>query len=316
MSTEKAPKVSVSILTYDQKDIVGEAIESALAQVADFPIEIRIGDDYSTDGTRDVIARYRDAHPDRIFLNLQPRRPTGIPGRLNNMTNLVSCRGEYIALLDGDDFWTDPHKLQGQVDRLDAEPGLGGAAHDAIVVDERGLKIADYRSLPRARARKVLQLADLFDIGTPPTSSFMFRRALIDDLPRWFEDIPATDVALYFFAMRGGGVYFEPATQMAYRRLSTSIMGHMRSHTIYKRNAWRLATANILADNAPELRHVRNFRAFHKHLQGIGHLEDKRYAAALLAAAQTFAIQPMRVPAYLGAAKRLGQARLRSRTDR
>ena len=316
MSAQPPPKVSVSILTYNQKDIVGRAIESALAQETDFPVEIRIGDDYSNDGTRDVIARYRDAHPDRIFLNLQPRRPTGIPGRLNNMTNLASCRGEYIALLDGDDFWIDPHKLQRQVDLLNARPEIAGAAHDAIVVDETGRKIADHRSLPRARKRTMLQMADLFDTGTPPTSSFLFRSALIRDLPDWFADIPAADVALYFFAMQAGGVHFDPATRLAYRRSAASIMGQMRRSSIYDRNAWRLATADMLAANYPDLWRVRNFRAFHRHLESIRHIEKRRYFAAMFAAAKTFAIHPGRVPTYFGAALRLARASLRSRIGR
>ena len=116
------PAVSVSIITYNQRELIGRAIDSVLMQEVDFPYEIIIGDDCSDDGTQEMIEAYRRQHPDKIQLILHPRRYTDeVPGRTNNTTNLLNCRGKYTAMLDGDDYWTDAGKLQRQYDRLEAQ---------------------------------------------------------------------------------------------------------------------------------------------------------------------------------------------------
>src|SRR5690606_26092118 len=103
-------------------------------------------------GTREICQEYARQHPDKIRLFLNSRenviyingRPTG---RWNFMNNLRHVRGEYVALLDGDDYWTDPRKLQKQVDVLDASPELVGCAHPAAMLDEA---TGAFRKWPRA----------------------------------------------------------------------------------------------------------------------------------------------------------------------
>src|SRR6187402_281533 len=132
------PKVSVLIVTYNQRPWIAQAIESALAQQVCFDIEIIIGDDCSTDGTREIVKSYAARHPDVIRLNLLDCHPDGIPGRVNQVSTLKACRGELIAFLDGDDFWTDPGKLAHQVSLLEADPSIVGVAHDALILRDGG----------------------------------------------------------------------------------------------------------------------------------------------------------------------------------
>lgn len=135
-SWDIAPKVSVSIITYNHVNYIAQAIESVLKQQVDFTYEIIIGDDYSTDGTQKILQHYQKKYPDIIQLVLHPKRYEGVPGRLNNITNLYSCRGQYVALLDGDDYWISENKLQTQVDFLDQNPDYTLAFHEIKVVSE------------------------------------------------------------------------------------------------------------------------------------------------------------------------------------
>ena len=198
MSTEN-PKVSVSIITYQHERYVGRAIESVLQQRVDFPYEVIIGDDFSTDGTREILRQYQQQYPNIIQLVLHPRRYDNVPGRTNNITNLYACRGQYVALLDGDDYWTSTDKLQTQVDFLDRRPDYALAFHDA-------LKVYDDPAIPDERCSKkypALQHDNTFtqqDIlsgwGFVPTSSIVFRNGLVGEFPEWFWKVIAADYAL------------------------------------------------------------------------------------------------------------------------
>ena len=119
------PLVSVCVVTYQHVNYIKESLDSILNQKADFDIEILIGDDNSTDGTREICIEYAEQYPDKIRLFLHHRENNikigGQPtGRFNFLYNLFSAKGKYIALCEGDDYWTDPLKLQKQVDFLEA----------------------------------------------------------------------------------------------------------------------------------------------------------------------------------------------------
>lgn len=129
------PLVSICCITYNHVKYIAEAIQSFLMQIADFEYEIIIGEDHSTDGTKEVIEQYIAEYPDRI--TLVSHNPN--IGSIKNQTDTIGrARGQYIALCDGDDFWTDPHKLQKQVDFLEANPDYVMCCHHTRVIDEYG----------------------------------------------------------------------------------------------------------------------------------------------------------------------------------
>ncbi len=113
------PKVSVCMLAYNHEAFIADAIESVLSQEAPFLIELVIGEDCSTDATRDIIVGYHRRFPGRIRLVLQERR---VGPRENGFDTVHACRGQYLAFLEGDDYWVDPFKLRDQVALLDANP--------------------------------------------------------------------------------------------------------------------------------------------------------------------------------------------------
>src|SRR4051794_14850085 len=101
----EAPRASVFVLTHDHVHWIGEALDSALAQQAPFEFELVVADDFSTDGTREKVVDYADRYPERIRTFL-PDRNLGIAGIWLQAARL--CRGEHIAILEGDDRWTSP----------------------------------------------------------------------------------------------------------------------------------------------------------------------------------------------------------------
>lgn len=110
------PLVSVDIITYNHSKYITETIEGVLMQKTNFIYEIVICDDFSIDGTREILLDYQNKFSDKIILRLQDQN-LGL--RYNYFENKKYCRGKYIAILEGDDYWTDPFKLQKQVDFLD-----------------------------------------------------------------------------------------------------------------------------------------------------------------------------------------------------
>lgn len=118
---ERLPKVSVIMTVYNQEGTLAASLDSALAQMTNFPFEIELADDCSTDSTPEICRRYAERYPGRIRLTLNAKN-LGIPR--NYFETLRRCRAPYIADLAGDDLWTDPHKLARQAAILDAEPDV------------------------------------------------------------------------------------------------------------------------------------------------------------------------------------------------
>lgn len=123
----KKPLVSVWMITYNHEKFIAQAIDSVIMQKTNFDYEIVIGEDCSTDRTREIVLEYKAKHPDKFKLLLQEKNV----GMMQNfIVTLKTCNGKYIALLEGDDYWTDPLKLQKQVDFLQANLVFGKSLAD------------------------------------------------------------------------------------------------------------------------------------------------------------------------------------------
>ena len=253
------PLVSVSILTYNQRELVGRAIDSVLAQRVDFPLEIIIGDDCSDDGTQAVLRSYQSRYPDLIHLVLHPRRYDNVPGRINNLTNLRACRGKYTAMLDGDDYWTDPDKLQRQFERMESDATLSMCLHDTR------FEYADTMPVRHSRPQRVVEGGTLrhsgvyhhTDLATGDRlsvhiSSIFFRTGIYGELPDWFYEILPADRALLLLISQRGAFYYDARPQSVYYRngLSFTATAYNECEQLYR----RLADVRIFADHFPAMR--------------------------------------------------------------
>lgn len=207
-----APKVSVCMVTYNQERYIAQAIESVLAQETSFRIEIVIGEDCSTDGTRQIVERLAAANPEIIQLRLAEQNQGA---KLNFVGAMGQARGEYVVILEGDDYFTDPLKLQRQVEALDAHPDWALCFHPASCRYEGGLQ--GPAVMPEGWDRSEATIVDLFDRNFIPTSGAMFRNRLYPSLPTWFMRIEAGDWALHILNAAHGNIGFLPEVMSAYR---------------------------------------------------------------------------------------------------
>jgi glycosyltransferase involved in cell wall biosynthesis len=177
-------KVSVPVVTYNHEPFLGQALESVLAQSTDFDVEIVVGEDCSTDGTRAVLCGYANRYPSRIRLVLHERN---LGMRENFLALVAVCRGEYLALLDGDDLWPATHKLRTQVALLDADPAASGCFANAVVIDAHGRRVHDdYLAFMKQRVEgDVVRAESIAPFGISPACTVLFRRAIADSLPEW-----------------------------------------------------------------------------------------------------------------------------------
>jgi len=212
------PKVSVLIITYNQKNFIRQAIDSVLAQKTLFQIEILVGDDFSSDGTREIIQEYERQHPGLVKGVLHPRN-MGKNGGINFLETLKKATGEYYALIDGDDYLTDPLKLQKQVDLLDAHPDYSMAFHNALITYEDG---SPSHVLNGPDMKPFYTIEDLIgedEIWFMATSSTLYRNS-IKEYPAWFSESVSGDIPRLILKAKMGKIGYLPDVMSVYRKNS------------------------------------------------------------------------------------------------
>jgi glycosyltransferase involved in cell wall biosynthesis len=207
------PRVSVLVTAFEHERFIARALDGVLDQRG-VSFELLIGDDASTDGTRAVIERYARAHPE-LIRTLFPERNLGQGGSALFGALLGQARGELVAGLDGDDYWTSPDKLSRQVEHMDANPGCAMCFHEVIRHHEDGSQPDTplTGTLP-ASSMGVPELLAGFQIGACAT---LFRRAAIHPLPDWYFDLPWGDAPLYILAASHGTIDYLPESMGVYR---------------------------------------------------------------------------------------------------
>ena len=227
----REPRVTVLMTAYNHERYVREAIESILAQQCDFPYEILIGEDVSTDATGAICREMQQLHPDRIRLVVSDHN-VGAMG--NNSRLYLRIRGKYLAICEGDDCWTDPRKLQKQVDYLEAHPDCGLVCTDFDRYYERdGVREPSYLANKKwaqqvvddPRRQAGLVLAHWFYART---CTVCYRTAWV--LEAWASDpvlVYSTrfrlgDVSTTFLLALKGKVHFMPESTALYRELRES----------------------------------------------------------------------------------------------
>lgn len=225
--TANPPKVSVVSTTHNQQAYVRDTLDGFLAQQTEFPLEIIVADDASTDATPRIIQDYAERHP-HLFRPILRSKNLGLNANLTDA--LSAARGEYIALCEGDDYWIDPLKLSKQAAVLDQNPDTAVCFHPVQVVwthdraDDEKLIHALYRKFeetflptfpPPFRAGD-LSFETLISRNFIQTNSVMYRR-----LPR-YDDIPAdvmpVDWYLHVRHAAEGEIAMLPETMAVYRR--------------------------------------------------------------------------------------------------
>ncbi len=215
--------VSVCMITYNHAKFIEEAINGVLSQKTKFDIELVIGEDCSSDNTRDIVYTYAEKYPLLIRV-LTSEKNVGV---INNFTRTLKvCTGKYIALCECDDYWTDPYKLQKQVDFLEANPEFSLCFHKVKILKEDGNLVNDF--ITKA-PKRVTTLKDLAKWGNYiHTPSVVLRNDF--QIPGWFLNCPIGDYPLYFLAVRNKKIKYMP-TVMAVYRYGVGVHSGSSNHT-------------------------------------------------------------------------------------
>lgn len=217
------PVVSVWMITYNQESYIRQAIDSVLMQQTTFPYEIVIGEDKSTDRTREIVQEYQLRHPDIIRLRLA--RENLYSQKLKpGIGVLHACCGKYIAMCEGDDYWTDPLKLQKQVDFLEANPECAMCFHSTITVYENTNHAPEPFYPPRQHARYSQE--DLLAGNFISTCSAVYRASAIPDFPEWYYSLALGDWPLHVLVTENGSIGYLHEFMAAYRVHKGGVWSH------------------------------------------------------------------------------------------
>lgn len=190
------PVVTICCITYNHELYIQDCIEGFLIQETDFPFEILIHDDASTDNTAKIIASYAQKYP-KIIKPMYQNENQYSKGKRAMEYLMPLCRGDYIALCEGDDYWIDPKKLQIQVDFLDNNPEYVISGHDAFVVDEQGNKIknshlSDYHKRDYSKEELIKGHAWILTMSwvyRNVIKEYIYERAMVKNGDRFFTSL-------------------------------------------------------------------------------------------------------------------------------
>lgn len=200
--------VSISCITYNHASYIRECLDSFLMQKTTFPFEILINDDCSTDGTKEIIEEYAAKYPDIIFPMFQTENQysKGIRGMMARF-NFPRSRGKYLALCEGDDYWTDSYKLQKQVDFLEANKDYNLVGHHAVNSYQKKLGIFE---------KDTFIFDEIYYRNLRiPTASLVFKNNL--EIPDWIFKVYGGDRALIYLNSIKGKIKILPFLGSFYR---------------------------------------------------------------------------------------------------
>ncbi|MEL6535478.1 MAG: glycosyltransferase [Bacteroidota bacterium] len=246
----ESPLLSVLIIAYNHASYIEQTILGALAQKTSFDFEIVVGDDASPDGTQAIIRKYAKEHPGKI-------RPfcyevnQGLMGKYNFTKTLSECRGKYVALVEGDDYWTDPNKLEEQVLFLESNPDYSFSFHQVDIITEGQF---DYDHRIYAEAVQDATTSDILGAHFIPTLSLVFHKKYVDPLPDFYWKVPSGDIVIELVLSLFGKARYFPKSMGVYRN-------HSQGITKTEPN-WSLDTL---------IGYLNLYHEFDKHAKGVHH---------------------------------------------
>jgi glycosyltransferase involved in cell wall biosynthesis len=246
-------KVSVCMVTYNQDRYIAQAVESALMQETNFPFEIVIGEDCSTDSTRAIVEELAIGRPDVIRLRLAEKNQGA---KRNFVGTFADCRGQYVTILEGDDYYTSPHKLQLQADALDAHPDWAICFHPARCLYEDGLHGPE--KYPADWQKPEATIHDLLAANFMATAGVMFRNRLWE-MPDWFLQSDLGDWPLHILNAAHGNVGFLRDVMSVYRIHAKGVWSG-RNLTANLTSVFRMLTAVDRHFNGKYAESIEEFR--------------------------------------------------------
>ena len=208
--------VSIRCLVYNHEPYLRQCLEGFVMQKTNFRFEAIVHDDASTDGSATIIREYAEKYPDIIKPIYETENQySKRDGSLTRITN-AACRGKYIAICEGDDYWIDPLKLQKQVDFLETHPDYLLCGTNGLVLWDKGTKAPEYFN--RNFVSRELMPEDVIGKWPFSTASLMFRKDLYDIADGFKCKIYSGDIRLILVALANGRIWSLADITTVYRK--------------------------------------------------------------------------------------------------
>lgn len=212
-------KVSIICNAYNHEKYIRDTLESFVMQKTDFNFEVLVHDDASTDKTADIIREYEEKYPDIIkpLYQTENQYSKNIP--IGSTYQKPRVKGKYVAICEGDDYWTDPYKLQKQFDAMEMHPELDVCSHMAKVVESNSKDII--RHIRPAKKSKIIRAEQVIDGGGGfvATNSLFYRTEIDKNIPEFRKYLPLDFSLQIHSSLRGGMLYLDECMS-AYRHMS------------------------------------------------------------------------------------------------
>ena len=196
-------QVTILLTTYNHEKYIAQALDGVLMQETNFDYEVVVLEDCSTDRTREIAQTYQRKHPSKVRLRLAPKNQ-----RSNRpfAAEFARTSSPFIAMLDGDDYWTSPDKLQLQVDFLTRHPECAISFHNVLrIYEEGGRAPLLYNSIEQ---KAVSDINDLWQYCFIAGCSPLIRKSAVGALPDWYNDLPVGDWPLFLLAAQHGNICY------------------------------------------------------------------------------------------------------------
>lgn len=234
------PKVSICCVSYNQVNYIEQALDGFLMQKTDFDFEIIIHDDASNDGTTEIIKEYYNRYPNIIkpFFQKENQWSKGIRGMFARFT-FPHAQGKYIALCEGDDYWTDPYKLQKQVDFLEDNSDYVMCTH---ATEEKNEIMNTSVVFPKIEEDTTKYIEDYIVNNLTATCSLVFKAEYLVPIPEWFKKIQFGDLGLMLmlFYRSNKKMMILKDCMAVYRINSGSIHGSLKNNNASLIKAYKM----------------------------------------------------------------------------
>lgn len=212
------PFFSVMVITYNHERYIRQALDSILIQERDFPIEINIIDDASTDNTQTIAREYSQRFPGVVYCYFNEINVGHIATQLNTIRGFRTLRGRYFSLLEGDDYWTDSRKLKKQIAFLEDHSDFVACAHQTLKVFEEDSRPPEHFLPFKSFGRNVADIYDLISMsGAFHLSSIVYRNVFRQSPPACLYDPYSCDMTINMLYGTFGKFYCLNDYMSAYR---------------------------------------------------------------------------------------------------
>ncbi len=280
-------RLTVLVFTYNHENYVAQALDSVLMQEFDGDYEVVIADDCSTDGTREILLEYQRKHPDTIRLVFADKNLND-----NQITIQLfeEAAGQYIALLEGDDFWTSSSKLKKQLQFLDEHPECGMCFHNVAHLRENGDDRQVVHNSPDQK--KFLSLNDVLQASSIAYGSVVCRAGLIERFPAWYRTIFGGDWALCILYAERATIGYLDEVMGTYRIHSGGVWSGLDAIGKLERSIQTEKDLDINFDGRYHSAFKRNI-AFHNFFLALSHAERRNFRAAMRCFRDSIVRRPM-----------------------